>query len=795
MNPLTVPDPENPSSLEPKKGRDSRAWDLEAEVAWLRAEVERRERQIEEIVCSTSWRITTPLRSAGRVTRHVASGLGPHPGSPLWRALRRVYRALPLRGETKARWIGYLVSRGFLRPAPNGLPSQGKRVEVERTQQPWPTDRPLVSFVIPSFNYGRFVGEAVDSILAQTFGDLEILVVDGGSTDGETREVLTRLGRPKTEIFLREGRFLVGDNRNYGIARARGKYIACLDADDRIRSTFLEKALFLLETQGYDMVSTALESCGSENRVYSVTRYPSLADIVHSNQVPNCVVFRRELWEASGGFVDSGLGTEYIHEDWRLWMRFAALGARIANLVEEPLFLYRVHRASLSHMAGNRPIASHREAIIEVNRDLLTPEAYQRSEAERSLRVRIDEPLLNLRARDPRDDRRTVLFAVPFLIVGGAERLLGLIAAELAHRGYRLIVISTVYVDPSFGDCTDWLLPATAEIYHLPRFLEPDLWKDFILSQIAIKRVEVLWLLGSAFFYHLLPEIKAAYPELQVVDQLFNTAVHAKSNRHRQQQIDLTLVENREVQDWLLKHGERPERMRLIESGVDLELCRPRSEKSPQLLAKLDIPPEAFIVGFSGRLSEEKSPESFLDLAAALRDEPNFYFLMTGAGPLVDEVRRRFLRLGLRRRFHFLGRVEDVHSYLAIYDALILPSRFDGRPVVVLESLAMGVPVIASRVGALPELVREGETGFLCKPGDVRAFAERVRWLAAHPEDHRRMRLAARAYAEEHLDARRMLEAYAGAVGELMDAAVPAGRGFPLQAPDRAAGEPRSPAP
>jgi glycosyltransferase involved in cell wall biosynthesis len=76
--------------------------------------------------------------------------------------------------------------------------------------------------------------------------------------------------------------------------------------------------------------------------------------------------------------------------------------------------------------------------------------------------------------------------------------------------------------------------------------------------------------------------------------------------------------------------------------------------------------------------------------------------------------------------------------------------------------------VIASRVGALPDLVQDGVTGFLCKPGDVRAFAERIRWLASHPEEHQRMKIAARAFAEEALDAKQMFVRYEEAIRDVL---------------------------
>lgn len=737
---------------------EDRVGALERHTAGLEARVAERDRSIKALLTSTSWRLTTPVRWVARVLKALLRRLRPSSASPS--------------------------------PVPAPVPAPVELPVAVLLPEPWPESRPLVSVVVPCFEYGRFVAEAVDSVLAQTFQDLEVLVIDGGSRDAGSLEALRALRRAKTRVWFRQGRHLVGDNRNYGIARARGKYVCCLDADDLLRPTYLEKAVFLLEGQGYDVISTSIESFGEDTRVYRVERYPTLADMVQGNHVPTCAVFRKELWERAGGFQDAGIGAEHIYEDWRLWVRFAALGARIANIVEEPLFRYRVHsQNSLSRDARVPPIERQREAILAFNRDVIDEEAFHRSEERRRQRVRLVDPLHNLRPRHPPDDDSpTILLAMPFLILGGAESLLGAVAGALRSRGYRLVVVTTLAVDPAFGDTTPWFEAATAEIYHLPRFLEAERWRDFVSYLFETREVSLLWIVGSAFFYDLLPELKAERPDLRVIDLLFNTAGHTSNNRRHSALIDLTLVENLEVYEWLRRAGESEARLGLIPSGVDLERYRPAARPAGAL-AELGIAPEAFVVGFSGRLSEEKSPEDFLRLAELCRDEPGLAFLMTGAGPLEAAVRRRIDELGMGARLQFLGQVEDVRRILGLYDVLVLPSVLDGRPVVVLESLAMGVPVVASHVGALPDLVREGETGFLCAPGDAAAFAERVRWLAAHPDNHRRMRAAARAFAEAELDAGRMFDRYEEAIRRVLalTRSAAAGPDVPLALPPGAA--------
>ena len=243
-----------------------------------------------------------------------------------------------------------------------------------------PEGLPLVSVVIPCFNYGHFVVDSIDSVLTQTLKNVEIIVVDGGSTDTSTIDTLRAIQRPRTTILFRDGRHLVGDNRNYGIEKAKGRYICCLDADDTIDPTYLEKAVFHLETYGYDIVSTAINFVGEKEGQLDILEFPDLTDMVSGNHVLTCAVFRRQLWESAGGFFDFGIGKDHVAEDWDFWVRLAAKGARIRNISGEHLFNYRVHQGgSLSSAADVKPLSEQNAVILDKNRELLTPKAFRNS--------------------------------------------------------------------------------------------------------------------------------------------------------------------------------------------------------------------------------------------------------------------------------------------------------------------------------------------------------------------------------------------------------------------------------
>lgn len=629
--------------------------------------------------------------------------------------------------------------------------------------EPWPNDRPLVSVVIPCFNYGHLVEEAIQSVQQQTFVDLEIIVVEGGSSSVESRAKLAEATRkaasPRLRVIWQARPHRAGANRNTGISHARGKYICCLDADDRLAPTYIEKAAFVLD-EGYDVVSPALRFFGNRSEVWTPHERPTLDMLLEGNQVLTCALFRKSLWKKSGGYRDSDPATGHLHEDWLFWVRLAALGARFVS-IREPLFHYRSHEGTLSNSAS---VLEHRAQSLEIRRinsDVLTPEAIVKARG-----------LMGPAPRPPQAFRRakqhevapssgsTLLLAMPYLILGGAERLLSAIVGNLVKCGWRVVVVTTVPIDDSHGDTTSWFEGSTPEIFHLPRFLEEAYWKDFIEHLFAVRRIDLAWVVGSAFFYDCLPALLRRHPRLRVADLLFNTQGHTVNNRRYADCIDLTFVENTEVRDWLVEAGERSERICLIESGVDLIENAPPVD-GDKVRKDYALPTDAMLVGFFGRWSEEKDPLGFVEIARRVPADVKVTFVMTGAGPMEAELRQAVAAAAFAPgRFLLKGAVPDLKPYLRACDVLVLPSRLDGRPNVVMEALASGVAVVASRVGALPEMFEASRQGYLCPPGDYDCFAARISELASNPQRLSLFKREARSHAEQRLDIRQMLDAY-----------------------------------
>lgn len=203
---------------------------------------------------------------------------------------------------------------------------------------------PKVSFLITCFNLGQYLDEAVESVLAQTLDDYEILIIDDGSTDEDTRSLIDGYTKPKTQVFRTENRGLAAA-RNFLIARARGTYLSALDADDTLHPHFLEKCVGPLEVDpALTFVSTHLRMFGDETRLWPDDDRCDLVTLLCEDTVITPALVRRSAVVEAGGYDESM--PHQGDEDWELWLRVLARGGRGITL-PDVLFNYRRRRGSM----------------------------------------------------------------------------------------------------------------------------------------------------------------------------------------------------------------------------------------------------------------------------------------------------------------------------------------------------------------------------------------------------------------------------------------------------------------
>ncbi|MFL6280526.1 MAG: glycosyltransferase family 2 protein [Vicinamibacterales bacterium] len=225
---------------------------------------------------------------------------------------------------------------------------------------------PRISVLMPCFNQGAFIGEAIDSVLAQTFQDFEIIVVDDGSTDPLTQDTLSQLATPRTIVLKTENQGLPSA-RNHAAGHASGAFLCALDADDKLASTWFEKAVKTLDEQpDVSFVSHWLETFGDEHWAWKPERC-DLPALLARNTVNGAAIVRREAFDAVGGYDES---MRDGCEDWDFWLRLVERGFA-GTIIPDVLFYYRRRAASMSRemldeQRYRRPletlIAKHEEA-------------------------------------------------------------------------------------------------------------------------------------------------------------------------------------------------------------------------------------------------------------------------------------------------------------------------------------------------------------------------------------------------------------------------------------------------
>ncbi|CEH30655.1 glycosyltransferase family 2 protein [Aneurinibacillus migulanus] len=202
---------------------------------------------------------------------------------------------------------------------------------------------PKLSIIIPCYNYGQYIEETVHSVFASTYENIEVIIVDDGSTDLYTIEVLNKLKRKAKVTVIRRENGGLAAARNTGISFASSPYVLLLDADDLIESTFIEKGIELLESnKNYSYVYPLVQLFGEKNKTW-ITLPFNFFYLKFRNYIPATIIIRRSSWEKVKGY-DENMREGY--EDWEFLLRLGKKGLFGAR-INEILFFYRKHSGSM----------------------------------------------------------------------------------------------------------------------------------------------------------------------------------------------------------------------------------------------------------------------------------------------------------------------------------------------------------------------------------------------------------------------------------------------------------------
>lgn len=206
-----------------------------------------------------------------------------------------------------------------------------------------PQTPPTISVIIPCYNDGKYIQDAVDSVLNQTIEDYEVIIINDGSSDPYTNRYVQSIKHEKIELISLNRNEGLSNARNIGIESAKGKYILPLDADDKIAPSYLEKAKKILDNKKeIGIVYCNAELFGTIQGKWVLPQY-SFPEILLGNMIFATAMFRKNDWIAVNGYNKNMC---YGHEDYDFWLSLIELGKEVYK-IEETLFYYRKKESSM----------------------------------------------------------------------------------------------------------------------------------------------------------------------------------------------------------------------------------------------------------------------------------------------------------------------------------------------------------------------------------------------------------------------------------------------------------------
>lgn len=347
--------------------------------------------------------------------------------------------------------------------------------------------------------------------------------------------------------------------------------------------------------------------------------------------------------------------------------------------------------------------------------------------------------------------------------VGGGERYLLLFADRINKEKYKLLFVSSqqkTFVDELRKRNLETLIVNMESKFNIRALFQ---LRDFIKAN-KIKIVHTHGPRGS--FYG---RLAARWAGVPIIISTIHVSIHdypvCKLKRDVYILLDrltahfcdkIICVAKALADNLICKSKINPDKFLVIHNGIDLERFSNAGD-TYDLLKGLKVSVKDKKIGIVGRLSCEKGHRYFLEAVAEVKKIfPDIKCLIVGDGPLRKELERLSERLGVFQNCIFTGTMHNIPEILSVLDVLVLSSVSEGLPMILLEAMAARCPVVATRIGGIPELVEDNKTGILVEPKDSRALARAIESLLQNKEKAREMASLARSMIEREFMAEEM---------------------------------------
>lgn len=315
---------------------------------------------------------------------------------------------------------------------------------------------------------------------------------------------------------------------------------------------------------------------------------------------------------------------------------------------------------------------------------------------------------------------KKILFTVPWMKAGGGQRVILNIVEGIDRSEYDCYLITS-----NVGEEHDWQYKFETLFRGVFVPTKRRNWKRYVDYLVETLRIDMVLTTNSGVTYNYLPHLRSKFPDVKVVDIL-----HAEESFGCIKEfewvppfIDRRICISAYLKDYMEREYDRTrvgngyrECLRVLYNGIDVRRFSPDAAPRGRFKSGHTIPDGRKVISYIGRTDREKRPLLFVEIARRLLGslpENTLHFVMAGDGELMGEVREMVDAFGLNDHLTLTGTIDNVDELLADTDILLVVSRNEGIPFVILEAMAMGVPVISTDVGAIGEVIKSGVNGYL----------------------------------------------------------------------------------
>jgi glycosyltransferase involved in cell wall biosynthesis len=694
---------------------------------------------------------------------------------------------------------------------------------------------PKVSIILPTYNGAKYIRQSVDSCLNQTYKNIELVIVDDCSTDN-TPEIIKSYNDDRIKFFKHVKNRGLPYALNTGFSKATGEYLTWTSDDNQYLPTAIEEMVSFLERNtDVNLVYTDYWARFLEKDEQELRRMPDNLDLRKTNHVGPCFVYTRRVYEEVGAYDPKYL----LVEDYDYWIRICKKFK--AAHYPRPLYVYGEHSKSLKRTKHIEIVLSeiilkykyNFSSLSELSDSLLmsfqeddysssseTTESSSTAEPKKlfsylqsSIKVFRQSPALSLlflvlltrislstilrfyinrtleytgllfwstlqsSRLNVTKDRKNILCIVPYMVAGGAEKVLLNIVEETNGEKFSFHLVTTF---PSNNVWHEKFKTHFLNIVILNRKLK-NIYHRYFRRLIKKLNIDIVLISNSKVGYEYLPRLKSEFRDVKIMDVL-----------HAEDWPPVDLVElstpyvNRRIcisqhlKDYWARRYTRSglnekyiERLKVVHSGIDTREYSTDAHTRGKFKSRFSIPEEVKIISFIGRFSEEKNPLLFVEIAKDLiaRLPSELRFVMAGDGPEFDKVKDVIKSYGLGGHFILTGMIDNVAELLNDTYTLLVVSKAEGIPLVVLEAMNMGVPVISTNVGAISEVLEDNVSGYLIdiENNVAKSFASKIEDLLTGKSDYNMLAEKARKKVVRSFSLETMGEKYQRIFDELTE--------------------------